>query len=195
MCSAPKCKFETVAALDCLVDHCVNSHRWKDSPCSFPGCNFVSYSSRTALSHRTRFHSKHRVFSLKDFPCLWSNCVSSFPNQSLLKKHMRIHNNELLKCTFCPYRTAMECHLKDHYRTHYKIFDFKCEFCEKSFVATHLLQQHTDMAHSKDEDMSCEICNKFTGPRGRLQRHIRQVHNLLSRWNETERSLQTFERS
>ena len=48
------------------------------------------------------------------YKCKQPNCQSTFKDQSLLDHHMRIHNNELFKCQYCPYRYAKPGHYGDH---------------------------------------------------------------------------------
>ena len=136
------------------------------------------------------FHAKDRNYSDKKFPCNWKKCGASFKSNSQLQDHLKTHKNDLSECVFCPYRTSQVAHLQDHYRLHFKMFDLKCNFCDKKFVSRSFLNAH-HLTHSKDT-YTCQICKQYTGTRTTLQRHIGRVHKLSSKWNETKQSFETF---
>ena len=191
VCPSRGCTFEIPASLHCLVDHCQKVHDWKEIPCSSDNCNYVAYSDTSIASHHTRFHSKHRSFARKEFPCTWKNCKSSFTYNADLLKHLRIHTNSLLACVFCPYRTNRDFEMKSHYRSHFKMFDFKCENCDRIFVSRKHLNNHFTTKHS-DENYTCHICKAYTGPRPHLQDHIKYRHKFLTKWNEATKTFDTF---
>ena len=195
LCTSPNCNFKAPSTNNSLMDHCRSVHQWQDVPCSYENCHFVAYNSLSFLSHKTNFHSKHRSFIPKEYPCRWAGCVSSFKDAYLLQVHMKIHTNQLYNCSYCPYRTNTDSRLRDHYRSHYQMRDFKCETCAKTFVTPTALKEHIEDVHMREQLLTCSVCTKFTGPRKRLQRHLRVVHNLLSRWNDKEKMLEMFERS
>ena len=153
----------------------------------------MAYNDESAASHRALFHSKHKTFAQNKFPCIFKNCASSFHKNSGLQTHMRIHNNDLMGCAFCPYRTVHVDGFKSHCRLHFKIFDFKCDSCDKSFVSNKRLSDHISQFHS-EETFTCHVCKKYSGSRMGLQKHIRSVHNLLSEWNQATKAFETFSR-
>ena len=193
-CSYKKCKFEPVTMLNCLVDHCRTVHKWHDAACDYEGCQFVAYNILSLRTHKTIFHSKHKQFVPRDYPCCWKGCLSSFKDSYLRDVHMRIHSNQLHGCSFCPYRTNEEAGLRDHYRVHYQIRNFKCEVCGHAFVNRGSLTQHVEEKHTLERVITCHICNGYTSTRKNVQKHLTRVHNLLSRWNDREKKLETFER-
>ena len=190
-CTSKGCKFETSASYACLVDHCQKVHDWRDIPCSSKYCNFVAYNSKSSLFHKNSFHSKHKTHCPREYNCTWKECKSSFICRTLLEKHERIHTNDLLQCVYCPYRTNETYDLANHYRVHYKVFNFKCELCEKTFVNRKGLKFHHVLVHEEDK-YTCHICKKYTETRFKVQSHIRMVHKLLCRWNEKENKIETF---
>ena len=195
MCTVQKCKFETASYVNCLVDHCKKVHKWRAMPCDFENCQFVGYNSLSLSSHKTGFHSKHKETGSNEFPCLWKGCSSSFSRVLRRDLHMRIHSNKLWSCSFCPYRTNEAHAMRGHYRVHYQIRNHKCEVCGIEYVNLSSLNQHYEEKHAQERTLTCHICNKFTGNKRRLQIHLGSVHNLLSRWNDKEKKLDTFERS
>ena len=80
------------------------------------------YSAMNIKRHKTILHtSRNKRCERKDFSCTWKNCHSSFTRATLLRAHMKIHTNSLLRCTFCPFRTYSPHVLMLHYRVHYKV--------------------------------------------------------------------------
>ena len=71
------------------------------------------------------------------FKCSKPNCQSTFPYQGLFENHMRIHNNELDKCQYCPFRYIEPLRYKEHLNKHFRIRDYKpgCKMGSKSNCA------------------------------------------------------------
>ena len=192
-CTTQKCLFEANNSPNCLVEHYQKVHKWKESPCTYENCKFVAYSTASLSAHQVAFHSKHKTYRHQGFSCNWKNCQSTFQKKKDLKLHLTIHNNDLLECTFCPYRTSQQVAMNSHYRFHYKMFDEHCELCDKKFTSKVFLNRHIEVEHSK-ENYVCHICKVYSGPKPLLQRHISRKHNLLSRWNQDKMTFETFSR-
>ena len=191
-CPTRDCKFQTIASADCLVEHCQKSHGWKDMPCSFEGCHFVAYNNLCFMSHKTNFHAAHKIYTENGHACPWKNCTATFATAHSLGLHMRVHTNSLLKCAFCPYRSANDHHMRSHYRFHYRILEYKCDQCDKAYAKRESLAAHISLIHTR-EMYNCHICNKYTGPKLVLQNHFRSVHNLFSRWDQAKKCFETFD--
>ena len=187
------CTFETTSSLKCLVEHCQNVHKWKPRPCDEDNCNYVAFSQQSYSSHKTRFHFKLRSFAPKAFPCTWEKCKSSFKCHHDLLKHLKVHNNDLLDCVFCPFRTDREFEMRAHYRLHFKILDFKCEICDKTFCSKGRLNHHYSLRH-ETEVFTCHICKSYTGIKNLLQAHIKHRHNCFTKWNDATKTFDTFSR-
>ena len=106
---------------------------------------------------------------------------------------MRVHANELLQCVFCPYRTPRDDELNLHYRFHYKIFEYKCDLCEKSYIDALRLNQHQKDMHKIGEVFKCHLC-EYASTKANLQRHYRNKHKLASQWNKVKKRFDTFEK-
>ena len=128
----------------------------------------------------------------KEQVCTWKNCHSSFSYPAELVIHMNIHTNNLYKCTFCPYRAAHPHKLIFHYRSHYKIFDYKCEICGKAFTANDTLLHHIRRKHDV-EMASCPLC-KMVGKKESIYGHLAYKHNVYSKWNKATNSFDVFQR-
>ena len=77
----------------------------------------------------------HTMRSDKEFwyKCPKPNCQSSFATETKLEKHMRIHNNDLDECQYCPYRYENKNHYERHLKMHFGIKDYKCDQCDSKF--------------------------------------------------------------
>ena len=77
----------------------------------------------------------HTMRSDKEFwyKCPKPNCKSSFATETKLEKHMRIHNNDLDQCQYCPYRYENKNHYERHLKMHFGIKDYKCDQCGSKF--------------------------------------------------------------
>ena len=77
----------------------------------------------------------HTMRSDIDFwhKCPKPNCQSSFATEAKLERHMRIHNNDLDECQYCPYRYENKNHYERHLKIHFGIKDYKCNQCDWKF--------------------------------------------------------------
>ena len=119
----------------------------------------------------------HTMRSEKNFwyKCLKPNCQSTFKRQGLLNTHMRIHNNELDSCQYCPYRFVRESHYKDHLNMHFRIQNHKCEDCGKTFSTKDVLAQHASM--HEGIIYCCLICDKYEiTNKNTMKQHFRYKH-------------------
>ena len=185
------CNFETGIGYRCLVDHCKSAHDWKDLPCLIDGCQFVAYSKFNFLHHKTVLHSsRNRSYAPKEYKCTWKNCHSSFKKATDLSLHFKIHTNNLIECSFCPYRNINPHKMIVHYRNHYKVYEYKCDSCEKRFVDEGSLLKHTRISHLI-EMTSCPVCDR-TGSMNAIQGHLRGTHKLLSKWNKDKKQFEVY---
>ena len=125
----------------------------------------------------------HTMRSDKEFwfKCLKPNCRSTFPYQSLLDHHMRIHHNELDQCQYCPYRYVKQIDYKHHLNKHFRITDHKCDECGLTFVSRGDLVQHSSI--HEGIIYCCLICNIYQVARkNTMKMHLRTKHsNLLGK--------------
>ena len=109
------------------------------------------------------------------YKCLKPNCQSTFKFQSLLDTHMRIHNNELDSCQYCPYRFVQGNHYKDHLNMHFRIKNHKCDHCGKTFSRRTLLTQHASI--HEGIIYCCLICNTYEiAMKNAMKMHLRTKH-------------------
>jgi len=111
-CVEPGCNYFTKIDAEKLTNHMIHAHKYDDFPCEYGHCNYVAYSKKS-LNYHGQMHTMRSENNFW-YKCLKPNCQSTFKDQSLLDHHMRIHNNELDKCQYCPYRYAKPGHYNDH---------------------------------------------------------------------------------
>ena len=119
----------------------------------------------------------HKVRSENDFwyKCPKPNCQSTFQYQCLLDPHMRIHNNELNECQYCPYRYVNPPDYKDHLNKHFRI-KFKCDQCEKTYSTRKGLNEHNNL--HEGIIYCCLICNTYEiAARKSMKNHLRAKHS------------------
>ena len=192
-CAVSGCDFEVGLNYNSLVQHCKTVHGWKDIPCSIDGCQFVAYNETTLARHRSLLHSIHnKIARAKEHMCTWKNCRTSFRFASLLVFHMNIHTNNLYHCSFCPYRAAHPVKLAFHYRIHYKMYNYKCEICERVFATNDYLLKHVRKMHDF-EVATCPLC-KLVGKKDSINCHLVYKHKVYSKWNKATNSFDVFQR-
>jgi len=172
-CTEQHCDFYTKIDNEILTNHMINVHNYGEYPCTHPGCNFVGISKKNLNLH-ARMHS---MKSDKQFwyKCPKSTCSSSFESENKLLRHMRIHNNDLVKCRYCPFRYVQSNQYTNHLRTHFCIMDYKCDQCDKAFASNGELNKH--YAVHEGIIFCCSICKVFkTTSKASITRHFRQKH-------------------
>ena len=172
-CTEQHCDFSTKIGNDELTNHMITVHSYGENPCTHPGCNFVGISKKNLNLHARM----HTMQSDKQFwyKCPKSTCSSSFESENKLKRHMRIHNNDLVKCQYCPFRYVQSNQYTNHLRTHFGIMDYKCDQCDKAFASNGELNKH--YAVHEGIIFCCSICKLFqTTSKASITRHFRQKH-------------------
>ena len=112
------------------------------------------------------------------FKCLKPNCQSAFSRSFLLDQHMRIHNNELDHCQYCPYRYVHPPDYKDHLNKHFRIKNHNCDECGAKFLTKRDLVVHS-LTHEGNM-YCCLICNTYEIKiRNTMKYHLRRKHSDL----------------
>ena len=114
----------------------------------------------------------------KEFKC--KLCEKLYTSDSSLKKHIAdYHVNKPLKCETC----GKVFHRKFEWKQHVSLHgdnDYKCDFCEKSFIKNQFLEHHVYTTHKahKEEQPSyvCGTCSKRYKSYSSLKIHVQKVH-------------------
>ena len=110
------------------------------------------------------------------YKCSKPTCRSSFKDQVLLDDHMRIHNNELNNCQYCPYRYVRAQNYGDHLVKHFGLKDHKCEDCGMAFSTKNGLAKHSSM--HEGIIYCCLICNTYeVSSKYPMKNHLKRKHS------------------
>ena len=164
--------------------------------CKF--CSFKTHSSSSFSHHKcelkikntfwaTKKHVKHHerktVGGRIDFMCDRGNCGKTFSNDHHLKRHQNLHDNNLVHCYLCPWKTPVgqNSHISTHYDQHFNRANFKCSICDKTFYRRILLNYHFEIYHEKIEGKyACKHCPYRTHSKDCLFKHTSRFHKKFS---------------
>ena len=125
--------------------------------------------------------------------CPKPNCDSSFACENTLNRHLRIHNNDLDMCHYCPYRYERPNHYERHLKSHFGIKDFECDLCEQKFPTVSQLKTHYEV--HEGIIYCCLICNTFEGKKKTTIRHLKTKHSDIlknqTHWEDLQRFTKT----
>ena len=82
-----------------------------------------------------------------------------FQNMHGLKNHLKIHDNDFIRCFYCQWAGTNYQQYSIHMNTHFRHKTFKCQFCPQAFYAAPHLSGHMEI-HERDTDKySCDNCD------------------------------------
>ena len=156
-----------------FADHCVNEHNWGEFPCTYENCEFVSYSQFCFKSH-TRMHTAKSMGRILTQTCPKKNCGKKFRFMNDLKRHLQIHDNDVIRCFYCQWAGTQYNEYSVHMNTHFRNKTYKCQFCPQAFYTFTAVSKHIETMHERTTDKySCENCDFKTYSRDIMDHHKR----------------------
>ena len=77
------------------------------------------------------------------------DCHKAFRYKENLKDHIKLHDNNLIKCHYCQWKGVNTPTLIDHMNHHFQIRPFKCSFCDVSYYRIDNRNRHETEVHEK----------------------------------------------
>lgn len=105
------------------------------------------------------------------FQCDRGSCGNRFSEMRFLQNHVRIHDNDLLHCHFCPW--AGNSNLVFHMNHHFHIQPYKCSYnCERKFYQYSDRRKHEESFHEIISNRyQCDMCTFKTHSTVLMGRH------------------------
>ena len=112
------------------------------------------------------------------YKCSKPNCGTTYRWEWAMNEHMRIHNNEVNYCQYCPYRYVQAGSYKEHLNKHFRINEYKCGECDSTFSTKAILTKHAFI--HEGILYCCLICNTFESTnKDSIKYHLRMKHSDL----------------
>ena len=112
-----------------------------------------------------------------NFYCDRGDCKKRFGFRLDLERHLRLHDNTLLQCFFCPWTGVKNNHIEQHMNHHFKFRPVKCSFCDEKFYSSNHRRSHEERYHEKISDRyKCNICDFKHHSRDGIYRHNLKSH-------------------
>ena len=109
------------------------------------------------------------------YKCPKPGCKTTFKSQSDLDEHIRIHENDLQSCGFCPYRYVKPFSYTYHLKLHFNVKDYECDQCDSTFTTQGELNKHYEF--HEGITYTCLICKTYEARvRKTICEHLRRKH-------------------
>ncbi|CAG5105643.1 Oidioi.mRNA.OKI2018_I69.chr1.g2317.t1.cds [Oikopleura dioica] len=173
------CKYSAEFEGHSLDDHMIEAHNYRDIQCKEPNCSYLAYSPKSIAQHKSRFHGTgSRNSNLRfDFKCRYSNCNFSAKCVFLLDSHYKIHENRLVACICCQFRTSDPKSMKNHMMSHFNLQSLECEICKRKFNTPSAIRTHERYRHA--EMQKCEDCGATFKTSGSFRKHSNGGNNAF----------------
>ena len=130
--------------------------------------------------HVTKAHERQNNDSGSiEFQCDRGNCGKFFANRGALRHHLNLHDNNVVKCYFCPWGAPLgkTLNISTHLNQHLGTPEYECPFCERRFYRKDHVLIHCEIYHEKIEGKyRCKFCEYKTHSRAALSDHKTRNH-------------------
>jgi len=104
-------------------------------------------------------------------------CNKNFPRLTLYKYHMKSHSGvKEFKCNECDASFTLNTLLNKHIKIH-QSKQFKCRECDKEFITSVKLNRHMK-AHADDKPFQCTECPSVFNRNDNMKKHMKKAHNM-----------------
>ena len=129
------------------------------------------------LQQHISSHLHESKLRIPNYYCDRGDCKRKFYSVSQLEEHLRLHDNNLMRCYFCPWRGGTRILLHNHINHHFKFRPVNCSFCDKTFYASNHKRDHEERYHEKISDRyKCNICPFIHYTKDGIWRHKLKSH-------------------
>jgi hypothetical protein len=134
--------------------------------------------NETFERHLFSAHGRVSIAQDVSFYCNKGDCKMGFPRISKLEEHIRMHENILTNCFFCPWTGVTVPNISIHFNTHFHYRTDKCSHCDELFYTPWARDKHEEIMHERDsKKFSCDDCAYTTHSTTSLNYHLRTKHS------------------
>nr|XP_054773561.1 zinc finger protein Xfin-like [Lytechinus pictus] len=133
-------------------------------------CNKTTFSAQSDVTTHMITPDKDQ-----DFACI--HCSHSFPEQALLKEHLKVHDSvgslKSYQCSECDQVFMRQSVLTKHMKKAHNILPgYKCSYCGSTFANKNHLTEH-ERSHTGERPFPCTECDWSFMTKSHLRNHMR----------------------
>ena len=159
------CSKGNYASEEVLQKHILDNHSGVEYQC--PECQKVFTNNDARRRHEQTMHGE------KTKKC--DECEGMFRPGVLLKRHVRLVHRKVKDkiCPLCGHAYSNKVVLQTHIDRHENNRQWKCEYCDKSFLTQTVQKEHM---YRHTRAFQCSQCEEKKGSSDELKEHTRRAH-------------------
>ena len=105
-------------------------------------------------------HTRENIGKNLTHTCTRKNCGKKFANMYKLERHLKIHDNDVIRCFYCQWAGTQYQQYSIHMNTHFRNKTHKCQICPQAFYDHTGLFGHMELLHYRNtEKYKCDHCD------------------------------------